>query len=243
MLRPLDVVMDSEEIVTSKKRVLFLSNNEDENHSGKKIKVKEDLKPYKRKIESIPCNSSNPAFQSLECKKTFVNSTLPDADSCLTFEPSSQDVSKENVYSSCGQTTIEEKNVNTDDNFQSKINYNAATTKRKLLNICSIVNNDDTDPFDYKDIDEIEEHPKKKSKKDLRESVFLPMLTTTTSDENKQSTPVEATASCAKDQNFIMNLLAEAKGIGQFIDASKLPDKSVRNVMLVMFIIMSIIFC
>jgi len=238
MLRPLDVVMDSEEIVTSKKRVLFVSNNEDENHRGKKTKIKEDLKPSKRVIKSILCSSSNHAFQSLECKKTFANGTLPNADSCLTVEPSSQDVFKKNVYSSCGQTTIEENNVsNTDDNFQSKfVNNDAATTKRKLLSICSIVNNDDADPFDYKDIDEIEEHPKKKPKKDLRESIFFPILTTS-SDENKQSTPVEPAADCAQDQNFIMNLLAEAKGIGQFIDASKLPDKLVRNVMLVVCII------
>lgn len=130
--------------------------------------------------------------------------------------------------------TISNKNVNNVNNSHSNVVNEDVITKRKLQNVCSMLNNEDNDDlFDYMDFDEIEEQPKKKSKKELVESVFLPILSEVSSNNSKPSQSMEPTANNPVDPNFIMNLLSTAKGTGQFIDASKLPDKSVRNTVVI----------
>lgn len=238
ILRPLDVVMDTEEIVISKKRHVLLPENEEENDS-EKLKTKEDLKLSKKTIKSTSFSTSiSSTYKPLEYETTINSDTLQNADLCLTTIPSSSNISNKNVYSPCVQatTTIEEKNMEILNNNLSKevVNNNATVTKRKLSSICSIVNNDNANPFDYMDIDEIEEYAVKKPKKDFRESIFFPMLATSSNNENKQTNSLEPTSSCEKDKNAI-NLLAKAKGNGQFIDASKPFDKSVRNISLVVY--------
>lgn len=222
--------MDSEETVMSKQRELFY-NDVEEYHHSELIKAK-DLKPFTRVIESTQCSNNDHTFKSVEYEKTVTNETLTNDGSCLTTVPSSQDISNENIYLSCVQPIIEE-NKTIKNNFHLEIvnNTEASIAKRKLSS-SSFINND-VDPFNYINIDKIEIHPKKKLKLDVNESI----LAMTSSNESEQSKPLDPTTYCAKNQGSIMNLLAKAKGVGQFIDASKLPDKSVTITSVVVCII------
>lgn len=209
--RPLEIIMNSEEIEMPKKRTLF--DNE------------ENIKNL------VPTPPINNTFKSLDFKNIAINNTSTNTDSCLTAVPSSQDISnKIDFLTKLHPTTTIDTNIN-------NINLPTETTnKRKMSDICSMFNNDDSDPFNYMDIDEIDEieEPKKKSKKENAESIFLPILPY--NNMNNQSKSTEVNDKNVVDPNAIMNLLATAKNDGQFIDASKLSDKSVRNMIFVISI-------
>lgn len=205
----------------------LLNYNGEENNSCIKTRVEKNVELFKRVIEPTPPSSNN-TFEFSECNKTdlIVNDLLSNTNSCLTT------VSNLNVSNKNKDT-----NLNNTNDCHSNVIDEAIITKRKLPSVCSMFGNkEEDDLFNYMDIDEIEEHPKKKSRKELAESVFLPILPTTSNNKCKQPKSVEPTIKNAVDPNFIMNLLAEAKGTGQFIDASKLPDKSVRFIIVVVYI-------
>lgn len=197
----------------------LLNYNDEEKNSFIKTRVEKNVDLFKRVIEPTP-SSSNNTFKFSEYNKTdlIVNDLLSNTNSCLTTVSYVHDSNKN-----------KDTNLNNTNDCHSNLIDKAVIAKRKLPSVCSMFDNEEEDDlFNYMDIDEIEEHPKKKSRKELAETVFLPILPTTSNNKCKQSKSVEPTIKNALDPNFIMNLLAEAKGTGQFIDASKLPDKSVR---------------
>lgn len=177
-------------------------------------------------IEPTP-SSSNYIFKPSECYKTVVNDVPVYSRVGFNSVPNSQHITKKNDLSDWRQAS---KSVNKD----TKIVDNEKTVnKRKDPDFLSMFNNEDDNPFGYMDVDEIEEQPKKKPKVMNNDLEFLKMLATS-NNINKQPKSVEPkVVNIAVDPYFIMNLLADAKGTGQFIDASKLSDKSVRNILVV----------
>lgn len=199
-----------------------LNYNEEKNNSMK-TEVEKNLELFV--IEPTP-SSSNNTFKVSEYKKagSIVNDLSSNTNSSLSIVPNLfHNVSNKNKHT----------NLDNTNHFHSNFIDETAITKRKLPSVCSMFGNEENDLFNYKDVDEIEEYPKKKSRKELVELVFPTILSTTSNNKCKQSKFMEPTIKNTVDPNFIMNLLAEAKGTGQFIDASKLPDKSVRNMMVV----------
>lgn len=219
------MINDSEEIIVPTKRFL-LTNSEEINNSVKIIRVEEDLEPFKRLVELTP-SSSNHNVQLPSSKNTTVDNTYKNVDSCLITVPSSQYISNTNDLPPWFDDTVANNNVNNDNSLHSKTANKQGHIKRKVSNDCPVFNNKNEDPFDYMDIDEIENHPKKKSKNRETESIFFPMVDVSSSKQNEQSKTVETNSNTTVDPNSIMNLLSEAKGTGQFIDASILSNKSV----------------
>lgn len=147
----------------------------------------------------------------------------------LTTLSSSQYISNTNKLSAWLQGTVADNNVNNTNNLQSEtVENRAVLTKRKISNDHPVFNNENEDPFNYMDIDEVEEHLKKKPKKRDIDSIFFPMVDIS-NNKSELSKTVETNPNIAVDPNFIMNLLSKAKGTGQFIDASLLHDKSVKK--------------
>ncbi|VVC39420.1 Hypothetical protein CINCED_3A021705 [Cinara cedri] len=187
--------------------------------------VKENLQPFISVIESIPtCNNILPSHG--------VNFKSSNGDSCLTTVQSSQDILDKKDFSGRVQFL---QPITVDKNVNSTVQHN--TTKRKLSSFCLISENEDgdedEDPFDYMDIDETEENTIKKPKREQMESVFPPVLSAMTNkSENSKSVEknynlsVNPNSNIAVDPNYIMNLLATAKGTGQFIDTSKHSNNS-----------------
>ncbi|XP_008190066.1 nibrin [Acyrthosiphon pisum] len=225
--RPLEVVSDSEEIILPTKRLL-LANSEEKNNSIKTIRIEKDLKPFQNIIEPTP-SSSNHDVQSPIPKTQTVDNTFTNDNLCLTTASSTQYISSTSKLSAWLQGTVADNNVNNTNNLQSKTVENLAVpTKRKISNDHQVFNNENEDPFNYMDIDEVEEHPKKKPKKRDMDSLFFPMLDIS-NNKSEPSKTMEPNPNIAVDPNFIMNLLSEAKGTGQFIDASILSNKSSAN--------------
>ncbi|XP_025201439.1 nibrin [Melanaphis sacchari] len=227
--RPLEVVMDSEEIIIPTKRPL-LADNEEKMNNIKTLRVEEDLHLSQRVIEPTP-SSSNHDMQCPASKTSTVDNVFTNNNSCLTAVPSSLYISNSNQLSTWLKGTVAENSLNNANNLLSKTTENEAVstvpTKRKISNNFSIFNNENENPFDYLDIDEIEEHPKKKPKKRVSDSLFLSVVDSSSNNKDEPSKTVKNNVNDeAVDPNFIMNLLSEAKGTGQFIDASILSEKS-----------------
>lgn len=217
--RPLELVNDSEDIIIPTKRPL-LEYNEDKINNAKTITV-EDL--FQQVIEPTP-SSSNHNVQCPASKTPTVDNVYTN-DLCLTTIPSSHYSS--NTNENWLQGTIAKNSINNANDLLSKATENQAVpTKRKISNDFPVFNYDSEDPFNYMDIDEIEEQPKKKPKKKDMDSIFLTEIKASSNNKNKPSKTVETNVDVPIDPNFVMNLLSEAKGTGQFIDASILPDKS-----------------
>lgn len=251
------MVMDSEEIVMSKKRAL-MSNDNGKNDS---VITKENSEPFTNIIESTPLCSKVMSFHKVKenlqtltnveptriCSNILSNDEInviksPNHDLCLTTVQSSQDICSKIDFpgrvQNCQPITTVDKNVN--DTVHNNI------SKRKIQNFCSISDNEDEDPFDYIDVDETEEHIIKKPKREQTESIFLPMLSTTSNKNNQFKSvdskhnivnvpnsnyvAVNSNSNIAIDPNIIMNLLATAKDTGQFIDTNKHSNKLVRNI-------------
>jgi len=207
----------------------FLANNEQKNNSIGSIRIEEDLKSFQCVIEPTP-SSSNHNVQSPIPKSQTVNNDLTNDKLCLTTVLRSQNISNANKLSAWLQSTVADDNVHNTNNLQSiTAEIQAVPTKRKISNDNPIFNNENEDPFNYMDIDEVEDHPKKKSKIRDMDSLFFPIVNASSSNKSEPSKKVETNANVAIDPNFIMNLLSEAKGTGQFIDASMLHNKSVRK--------------
>lgn len=222
MFRPLEVVNDSEDIIPTKRPLL--AYNEEKINNIKTITVEEDL--FQQVIEPTP-SSSDHNVQSPASKTPTVDNVYTN-DLCLTTIPSSHYSS--NTNENWLQGTIAENSIsNANDLFSNTTENQAVPTKRKISNDFPVFNNESEDPFNYMDIDEIEEHPKKKPKKKDMNSIFLTEVDTSSNNKNKSSNTVETNVDVAIDPNFVMNLLSEPKGTGQFIDASILSDKSVRT--------------
>lgn len=225
IFRPLEVeaVMSSDDEIKWPQKQALMSYDKRKNNNNEKIRVEEDLELFKRINKSVSSNSTFKLSEPIEPTESYISSNI--VGSCVTSVPSSQNVSS-NSYSASPQTNITNKNYSYNfNNFHSKTNENRVITKRTILSVSSMVNNEDDDPFDYMDIDEIEGQPKKKIKKH-NESIFFPLLENTSTAKNeepKSSVPIV-------DINFIMNLLSEAKDTGDFIDTSKPSDKSVRYI-------------
>ncbi|XP_060841916.1 uncharacterized protein LOC132922421 [Rhopalosiphum padi] len=231
--RPLEVVNDSEEIILPTKRPLSAFNEEKIN-SMKTIRVEEDLQLFQRVIEPTPsCSNHNvqhPASKTSNLTPTVDDKVYTNDNLCLTTEPSSIYSSNTKELSTWLQGTVTENSIDNTNNLLPKATENRIVpTKRKISNDFPMFNDEYEDPFNYMDIDEIEEHPKKKLKKRDIDSIFLPFVDTSSKNKNEPSKTVETDINVAIDPNFIMNLLSEAKGTGQFIDASILPDKSSTN--------------
>jgi len=227
------VVNDSEEIILPTKRPLSAFNEEKIN-SMKTIRVEEDLQLFQRVIEPTPsCSNHNvqhPASKTSNLTPTVDDKVYTNDNLCLTTEPSSIYSSNTKELSTWLQGTVTENSIDNTNNLLPKATENRIVpTKRKISNDFPMFNDEYEDPFNYMDIDEIEEHPKKKLKKRDIDSIFLPFVDTSSKNKNEPSKTVETDINVAIDPNFIMNLLSEAKGTGQFIDASILPDKSVRK--------------
>ncbi|CAH1723325.1 unnamed protein product [Aphis gossypii] len=217
--RPLEVVNDSEDIIPTKRPLL--AYNEEKINNIKTITVEEDL--FQQVIEPTP-SSSDHNVQSPASKTPTVDNVYTN-DLCLTTIPSSHYSS--NTNENWLQGTIAENSIsNANDLFSNTTENQAVPTKRKISNDFPVFNNESEDPFNYMDIDEIEEHPKKKPKKKDMNSIFLTEVDTSSNNKNKSSNTVETNVDVAIDPNFVMNLLSEPKGTGQFIDASILSDKS-----------------
>lgn len=217
------MVNDSEDIIIPTKRPL-LAYNEEKIINIKTITVEEDL--FQQVIEPTPSSSNH--NQQCPASKTPTVDNVYTNDLCLTTIPSSHYSS--NTNENWLQSTIAENSINNANDLLSKATENQVVpTKRKISNDFPVFNNESEDPFNYMDIDEIEEHPKKKPKKKYVNSIFLTEVDTSSNNKNKPIKTVETNVDIAIDPNFVMNLLSEAKGTGQFIDASILPDKSVRT--------------
>jgi len=207
----------------------LLANSEQKNNNKESIKIKEDLKSFQCVIEPTPF-SSNHNVQSPTPKTQTVDNVLTNNSLCLTTVPSSQYISNTNKLSAWLQSTVADNNVHNTNNLKSTTaEIQTVPTKRKIYNDNPVFNNENDDPFNYMDIDEVEEHPKKKPKKRDMDSLFFPMVNASSSIKSEPSKTVETNANVAVDPNFIMNLLSEAKGTGQFIDASMLHSKLVRK--------------
>lgn len=207
------MIMESEEIVMPKKRALSKSKE----ITNKKIRTDEDLLPNLPSINNI-------------CKNTKINNIFMNVDSCITTVPSSQETSNKFNLSTSFQPIINNTNINNTNN----INLETGTiNKRKMPDIDSMFN-DEEDPFNYMDIDEIEE-PKKKSKKEVE--LNLP-VTVKSHNMNEQTKSPEININNIIDPNLIMNLLATAKGNGQFIDPCNSFNKSVSDIRVI-----DIVFC
>jgi len=206
-----------------------LANSEEKNNTVKTIIIEENLKPFQNIIEPTP-SSSNHNVQSPIPKTQTVDNTLTNNNLCLTTLSSSQYISNTNKLSAWLQGTVANNNVNNTNNLQSNkaVENIAVLTKRKLSNDHPVFNNENEDPFNYMDIDEVEEHPKKKPKKRDVDSIFFPMVGIS-NNKIELSKTIETNPNIAVDPKFIMNLLSEAKGTGQFIDASLPHDKSVKK--------------
>jgi len=206
----------------------LLENSEEKNNAIKTVRMEEDLKLFQNIIEPTP-SSSNHDVQSPIPKTQTVDNTFTNDNLCLTTASSSQYISSSSKLSAWLQGTIAENNVNNTNNLQSKTVENLAVlTKRKISNDHPVFNNENEDPFNYMDIDEVEEHPKKKPKKRDMDSIFFPMVNIS-NNKSEPSKSVETNTNIAVDPNFVMNLLSEAKGTGEFIDASIVSNKSVRK--------------
>lgn len=206
-----------------------MANSEEKNNTVKTIIIEENLKPFQNIIEPTP-SSSNHNVQSPIPKTQTVDNTLTNNNLCLTTLSSSQYISNTNKLSAWLQGTVANNNVNNTNNLQSNkaVENIAVLTKRKLSNDHPVFNNENEDPFNYMDIDEVEEHPKKKPKKRDVDSIFFPMVGIS-NNKIELSKTIETNPNIAVDPKFIMNLLSEAKGTGQFIDASLPHDKSVKK--------------
>lgn len=199
--------------------------------------AKENLEPL-TSVESTPTCSNKMSYNEVNCKSSHVTKS-PNDDSCLSKVQSSQDFSNKNLSSQVQFIRPFEVDKNVDNTLHN------SSTKRKLQSFCLTSENEDEDPFNYMDIDETEEHIVKKSKSDITESIVVPMLSAM-SDKTEQSKSVElhgniavvpnlnyvavdSNPNIAVDPNFIMNLLATAKGTSPFIDTRTHSNKSVRN--------------
>lgn len=209
------MIIDSEKIEMPKKRALLSSK---EITNNKKIRADKDF-PSK-----LPDNN-NILFKSSNFKNTEVNNISINVDSGLTTLPSSQEMSNKLDLLTRFQPTIIDKNINNSNNIHLETEI---INKRKMSYVTSMCY-DEEDPFNYMDIDEIEE-PKKKSKKENAESIFPPISVMPCNNKNEQLKYTEINVNNIINPNLIMNLLATAKGNGQFIDPCDLSNKSVRNI-------------
>lgn len=171
--------------------------------------------------------TKNTAIQKTSNSRTETIENVDVSEGSISSVQSSQ-----NDYSAWLQSNVTKNSVNNASSFISKTVENEAVAKRKISNINAMVIDEDEDPFDYLDVDEIEEQPKKKPKLVNMESLLFPTMATS-NDKTKQQERVaqdELKANKTVDPNFVMNLLSEANGTGEFIDASKPLNKSVRNI-------------
>jgi len=207
----------------------LLANSGQKNNSMESIIIGEDLKSFQCVNEPTP-SSSNHNIQSPTPKTQTVNNSFTNDNLCLTTVLRSQNISNANKLSAWLQSTVANDNVHNTNNLQSTIaEIQTVPTKRKISNDNPVFNNENEDPFNYMDIDEVEDHPKKKPKKRDIDSLFFPTVNASSSNKSEPSKKMETNVNVAVDPNFIMNLLSEAKGTGQFIDASMLHNKSVRK--------------
>uniref|UniRef100_A0A2S2PZZ5 Nibrin n=1 Tax=Sipha flava TaxID=143950 RepID=A0A2S2PZZ5_9HEMI len=227
--RPLETIMDSEDMMP-KKRIL-ISNDIDDSNTTPKIKAEENLQltSYESLIPSI--NNLKLPYNNNE----IVNDESIKSDSCITTVQTSQN-SSNNDYSSLLQVSIANENVSYINSVPSETISIRSGFKRKISSVGSMLNHDDEDdPFNYKDIDEIEEHASKKPKTKPPVSLFYSMLEESSSNKNEIPKSIEPKVDNTVDPNFIMNLLSSAKGTGKCIDTSNLDDKSVRSITNVMY--------
>lgn len=206
----------------------LLANSEQKNNSMESIRVEEDLKSFQCVNEPTP-SSSNHNVQSPTPKTQTINNGYTNGNLCLTTVLSSQNISNANKLSAWLQCTVTDDNVHNNNLQSTTAEIQTVSTKRKISNDNPVFNNENEDPFNYMDIDEVEDHPKKKPKKRDMDSLFFPTVNSSSSNKSEPSKKEETNVNVAVDPNFIMNLLSEAKGTGQFIDASMLHNKSVRK--------------
>lgn len=190
--------------------------------------AKENLEPF-TSVESTPTCSNILSYNEVSYKSSHVTKS-PNDDLCSNTVQSSQDLSSKNFSSQVQLIRPFEVDKKTNNTVQ----YNS--TKRKLQSFCLTSENEDEDLFNYMDIDETEEHVVKKSKREITGSIVGPMLSAISekSEQSKSVEPhrniaVDSNPNIAVDPNFIMNLLATAKGTGEFIDMRTHSNKSVRN--------------
>lgn len=218
-------IKDSNQFVLPPKRAL-LSNNLRDSNNSEKIKVDKNLE-QSNKIEFNVSLSDCTVKSSVSLEPVILPNIV---DSCVTTMANSLNITNQNSHPAWLQTNITNSNDNYNtQNFLSKSVENKVITKKKISNVSSFINNgdDDDDPFDYMDIDEIEEHPKKKPKKE--HCMFFPVTTSASTNKNQNQDTAEPKANKAVDPNFIMNLLSTAKGTGEFIDTSKPSNNLVSN--------------
>lgn len=222
--------MDSEDMMPNK-RVLF-SNDIDNSNNTLKTGAEENsqLTSYESLIPSS--NHELPNYNNREVIDESIKS-----DSCVTTVQTSQNSSNNNDYSSLLQVSIANENVSYINSVHSETISNRSSIKRKISSVGPILNNDneDDDPFNYKDIDEIEDHTSKKPKTKPPVSSFYSMLEESSNNKNETPKSIEPKVNNTVDPNFIMDLLSSAKGTGKCIDTSNLDDKSVRSITIVMY--------
>lgn len=202
--------------------------------SSQEITMKKKLSPrFQPTVSNNVKNADNFPLEIDDNKTNSCKINMSCVNSYSTTVQCSQDVSCKNNFSDWLQPSVTiNTNVNNTNNLHSETYDIKTTSKRKMTSVDSLFDNEDDDPFGYEDIDEIEERTiKKKRNKEYAESLFLPMLTTTSINKSEHLKSVEPKTDDTVDPNFIMNLLATAKGTGHFIDTRSKPlDKSVRNI-------------
>jgi len=227
LFRPLEIEMNPYEFEIPKKRTPLLNDTE-KNNISRTINFNE----HKILIEPTPPENNHTLKLSKSIKPVSEDVIHNSVDSNETTMSNIQNMSIKNNYMTLLQTTIENKNEkNNSFNIPPLTVEDRSTVKRKILNCHTLVNNKDSDPFNYIDIDEIEKHPKKKSRTEHIESIYFPVIETNSNNNSIQSQSIKSKANKAIDPSFIMNLLSEAKGTGEFIDTTKPSDKCVRNVL------------
>lgn len=234
IFRPLEVIMDSDIIRMPNKRAVLSDDINEKNCIDTDVAIIESSKNI------------------VGLKNTTV------IDSCITQVPSSQDISKENDLPNSLKVSDKNKfnmkiqnnakNPHSDyvennmNNLHSDPIENIVTSnKRKISNFDFITNNDDNNLFDYMDIEEVKLPSKKLKTEDTKsiiqpipavkqytDSIIQPIPSTSSSIRTEQFTFEKSKPIQAINSSNIMNLLADVKGTGQFIDANKLPDISVK---------------
>lgn len=216
----------------SKKRTFLsttkhdLENKRNNNHVIKEIE-QFSVQFEKRDFDPTSSNNYN-KFKTSESEITAFNGSSIKLESSLITKPNSIDFSHSKKLSVELQNTIIDQNINNSNNLCIINSNNCTVTERKRKNNSSIFDSEKkNDPFNYMDMDEIDEHIPKKPKIEYSE-LFGPINTLTSRDEF-QSKNFEIQKSCeAADPNFIMNLLADSKSTGHFINTKDLRNKSVR---------------
>lgn len=236
IFRPLEEIMDSDIIMTPNKRTVLSADVNVKNCMDIGVENMESSKNLIGVKKTAVIDSC--AIQVLSSQDISKENDLPNS-----LKISVADKNKFNMKIQNNSETIFSDSVenNTNNLLLDPVEKIVISNKRKISNICSLTNNEDGDLFDYMDIEEVKLPSKKPKNEDTKsviqsipatkqytDSIIQPIPSTSSGITNEQFTFKKSKSIQALDPFKIMNLLADVKGTGQFIDASKLPDISVK---------------